>query len=630
MEAYGLLQTKNGLLPYLRAPLPPAEQAVIQSYDLDYAIKVARRVAAFGDYAWGFRPAGSESAARCAAYLAAEMRRIGLQEVEVLEFGLDGWSFQGASVTAWNDAGESVRLEAVAYGGASGTEADGLIGELVDCGTGAAADYAGKDLRGKIALIEMDFAVVNWAAQVLLEAHHQGATGVVCWPKSDYAQMPGAIHTHDLQAWAPIPMLNVNHDEGQRLRGMRWARLVSSARNLPGATGRNIVGYLRGAERPEEIVIVGDHYDAWFHGFLDDAVGVGGVLSLAKAMIDSGYQPKRTIAFVLHDAEEYGKLDSPWDWCTGAWAMRDLKPDWAGRAVGALIYELAGYKESPYFELYTSPEVAGLAKAACDQVDLRAYPEGVVIEAQPTCWADGFSYSAGLGIPSIGNLETNPAFKSRYYHTRFDTEEIFDPERYATTLLVFALLALQLDGAPLPLVDLGATARALGESLPAGAPTELFDLVAELAQTGERLRGRADLPASATAAILRAVGILNRGLTWLGGEAMDETIFPHQQVVRDLAHLKAGELTAVSGMGWGQAMSYPVYRHWFHAQSDRAGDWQWAEGRISPPIDLWHLVKEGRPAPAELIAQVEGRLAGIYRHEIAVLREALGALSGLA
>lgn len=629
MEGVRLLQTTNRLLPYLAAPLPPVEQAVIAAYDLDYALAVARRVASFGDYEWGFRPAGSEAAARCAAYLADEMRRIGLQDVEVLEFPLDGWAFKGARVTAWDEAGTEVTLPAVAYGGATGTAPEGLAGELVDCGTGAAADYEGKAIQGKIALIEMDFSLVNWAAQVLLEAHHQGAAGVICWPKGDYAQTPGAIHTHDLQASAPIPMLNVNHDEGHRLRGMKRAHLWSSAQNLPGATGRNLVGYLRGTERPEEIVVVGDHYDAWFYGFLDDGVGVGGVLSLAKAMIDSGYKPKRTIAFVLHDAEEYGKLDSPWDWCTGAWAMRKLKPDWAGRTVGALIYELAGFFESPYFEISTSPEIAGLVEAVGQQVDLRAYPEGYVLDSLPTCWADGFSYAAGLGIPSIGNLETNPAIKSRYYHTQYDTEEILDPERYATTLLLFALLALRLDGAPLPLVDVGATARVLAESLPAEAPAELLGLVEELAAVGKRLRGRTDLPASATGPILRAVGILNRGLTWLGGDSADRTIFPHQQLVLDLAHLRAGRLTQVSGMNWGQAMSYPVYRHWFHAQTDRQGDWQWGEGRVSPPIDLWHLVKEGRQASPELIAQVEGWLVGIYQHEIKVLREALGALAGL-
>lgn len=624
-----MFQTMNRLLPYLAVPLPPVEQSVIAAYDLDYAIEVARRVAAFGDYEWGFRPAGSEAAARCAAHLADEMRRIGLQNVEVLEFALDGWAFKGARVTAWDAAGTPVTLEAVAYGGANGTAPEGLTGELVDCGTGAAADYEGKVVQGKIALVEMDFGVVNWAAQVLLEAHHQGAAGVICWPQGDYAQTPGAIHTHDLQAWAPIPMVNVNHDEGQQLRGMQRAHLWSSAQNLPGATGRNIVGYLRGTERPDEILVIGDHYDAWFHGFLDDAVGVGGVLSLAKAMIDAGYRPKRTIAFVLHDAEEYGKLDSPWDWCTGAWAMRELKPDWAGRTVGALIYELAGCKESPYFELYSSPEITPLVEAICAQVDLRAYPQGVVIEPRPTCWADGFSYAAGLGIPSVGNLETNPAIKSRYYHTRFDTEELLDPERYATTLLVFALLALRLDGAARPLVDLGATARLLADNLPAGAPPELLGLVEELAAVGKRLCGSADLPAVATGPILRAVGILNRGLTWLGGDSVDQTIFPHQQLVQDLAHLKAGRLTQVSGMSWGQAMSYPVYRHWFHAQRERQGDWQWGEGRISPPIDLWHLVKEGRQASPELIAQVEESLAEVYQHEISVLREALGALAGL-
>jgi hypothetical protein len=153
------------------------------------------------------------------------LRRLGLPRVEVLEYPLDGWEFAGARIEV---EGGPV-FEAVAYGGASGTEADGLFGELVDCGDGTADAYAGVDVRGKIALVEMDLSALNWPGTALLEAAHQGAIGVVCWPSNHYAMMPGALHTHDLQVDSPVPMLNVSREDGRRLRSFGAARLFSSA-----------------------------------------------------------------------------------------------------------------------------------------------------------------------------------------------------------------------------------------------------------------------------------------------------------------------------------------------------------------------------------------------------------------
>jgi hypothetical protein len=634
MEALPLRRTANGLVDLVKVALPPAEQAVLAAYDLDYALSVARQVAAFGEYERGFRPAGSEAADQTAAYLAAEMRRIGLHDVEVLEFPVDGWSFQGARVEAWGGPDGPLQVEAVAYGGANGTPPEGIAGELIFCGTGAAADYAGRQIQGKIALVEMEFDRVNWAAQVLLEAHHQGAAGVICWPKDHYAQREGAFHTHDLQAWAPIPIVNVSREAGERLKGYTHARLISTAKNLPSATGRNVVGYIPGTERPDEIVIIGDHYDAWFHGFLDDAVGVGGVLSLAKAMLEAGYRPRRTLAFVLHDAEEYGVMDSPWDWCSGAWAMvTKLKPDWAGSAVGAVIYELCGYQKAPALALQIPPEMAELTAQILAQVNVaKAYPEGAQIRPAVTCWEDSFSYTAGAGIPTVANLEIGPEVRAEYYHSQFDTEAILDPDRYAVNLTVLALAALRMDRERLPPVDLGALVRALQASLPANAPDELTGLIDRFLQIWSTLTACWEgLPETATRPILRATATLNRGLTWLGGEASDETIFPHQQLVADLDHLKAGRYDRVTGMGWGQWMSYPVYRRCFFRQVDEPErDWGWAHGRVSPPIDCWHLHKERRPAPPELIREVEGALAAVYQHEIRVLREAMVALAEVA
>jgi hypothetical protein len=141
---------------------------------------VARRVAKFGTYERGFRPAGSDAARRCAEYLAGELRRIGMPEVNVEEYPLDGWYFAGARVEA--EGGPT--FDAVAYGGAAGTGPEGLAGELVDCGDGTAADFRKVDVRGKIALVEMDLEALNWPGTALLEALHHGAIAVVCWPSN--------------------------------------------------------------------------------------------------------------------------------------------------------------------------------------------------------------------------------------------------------------------------------------------------------------------------------------------------------------------------------------------------------------------------------------------------------------
>lgn len=615
----------RSLLSCFDGPLPGAEAALLGAVDMHYALAVARKVAGFGTYERGFRPAGTEAARRCAEYLAAELRRIGLPRVETMEYPLDGWEFAGARVET---AGGPV-FDAVAYGGACGTAPDGLEGELVDCGDGTAADFSRRDVQGKIALIEMDLEALNWPGTALLEAAHHGAVGVVCWPSNHYALTPGALHTHDLQVECPVPMLNVSREDGRRLREYPRARLFSTARILKGATGRNIVGYVPGTDFPDQLVVIGDHYDAWFDGFMDDAVGVGAVLALAKAAMESKYRPRRTLAFVLHDAEEYGQADSPWDWCTGAYAqVNRLTPDWAGRTVGAVIFELCGFKAAPTYDWYVSPELAPLAEDVLDRLKTDGhYPLGKQLFRIVRTWEDTFSYSAA-GIPTAANLEIPEFVRSHYYHTQFDTEELLDMDKYALHVAGLGLLALRLDQETVPPLDIAARAQDLRKSLPDNAPGRLFDLTDELERVGERINfRRSTIGPAGSRLLLEAAGILNRGLMWVGGDGLDDTLYPHEQPYRDYLALKSHDLAGVTGMSWGQNVSYPVYRHQLFRHIDQPDRcWQWAGGRVSPYVDVWHLFKEGRSVPAALLRDARERLDAAYEHEMGVLADALAAL----
>lgn len=89
-------------------------------------------------------------------------------------------------------------------------------------------------------------------------------------------------------------------------------------------TGRNVIGLLPGASRPDEYVVVGAHYDhlgneptfrdrsgpAQIHNGADDnASGTAGLIELARALA-GGPRPARSILFIAFSGEELGLFGS--------------------------------------------------------------------------------------------------------------------------------------------------------------------------------------------------------------------------------------------------------------------------------------------------------------------------------
>lgn len=77
-----------------------------------------------------------------------------------------------------------------------------------------------------------------------------------------------------------------------------------------------VTGSIRGSERPEELVIVGNHRDAWIYGGVDPSSGSAALVELARTLgqlARDGWRPKRTILFASWDAEEF-TLTSSTEW----------------------------------------------------------------------------------------------------------------------------------------------------------------------------------------------------------------------------------------------------------------------------------------------------------------------------
>ena len=103
------------------------------------------------------------------------------------------------------------------------------------------------------------------------------------------------------------------------LRDADWLSDISKQRNvevtlhthgrfLPDTIGHNVIGEIKGREFPDEYITVGGHLDSWDNceGAHDDGAGCVQTIEILRAFKALGYQPKRTIRFVLFANEENG------------------------------------------------------------------------------------------------------------------------------------------------------------------------------------------------------------------------------------------------------------------------------------------------------------------------------------
>src|SRR5205814_79375 len=73
-----------------------------------------------------------------------------------------------------------------------------------------------------------------------------------------------------------------------------------------------VTGRISGTRHPDELVIVGNHRDAWVYGGVDPSSGTASMMELVRSL-GALPRPKRTIVFANWDAEEF-TLTSSTEW----------------------------------------------------------------------------------------------------------------------------------------------------------------------------------------------------------------------------------------------------------------------------------------------------------------------------
>ena len=455
--------------------------AYLDAVDERYAYEIAETLAydpAYLSNELGFRTAGSDAEHAAARYIADEMEEIGL-EVEQMPVTVDRWQFNDASLRL---EGTDIDIMPASYA-TNGTDEDGITAELVDVGSGGAADYAGKDVEGKIVLAGVDQWNEAWIDQYLHEAELHGAAAIITYDTGGYATYSDEmINMQDVCAEDVMPCVSISADQYRQIaaaleEGNETATLVvDNVLQEEQGTSYNVVGRLKGRSDEQQIIVSG-HYDVYFNGFQDDSCAVGLVLAMAKGMVDSGYQPENDILFIAHGAEEWGASGTQFDWTTGAWEMiNNAHPEWAGKTIAMINFELpAFYDGMNQGQISCVPEFSTLTKTFVETSGLLAepvdsiYPDGISAESVDTnTMEDGVSYRAS-GVPYFINIpgtqEGEKGWIQQRYHTVADDRDTYSAQVMQTNLNTFGALAIYLDQTPALALDLNATCDDLQEAL---------------------------------------------------------------------------------------------------------------------------------------------------------------------
>ncbi|HSC44723.1 MAG TPA: M20/M25/M40 family metallo-hydrolase [Candidatus Acidoferrum sp.] len=204
---------------------------------------------------------------------------------------------------------------------------NGIEATVVDIGSGTEAEIsAAGNLKGSVLLVHTEIGSA-WAdlfneymrpPAIIARAVKEGAAAILWTGARERLLL--YRHTNSLDGEIDkIPQAVVAREDALALARLAAANpgKVRVRLALPNEIGgaveqENVVGEIRGYEKPDEVVILGAHLDSWElgTGALDNGCNAALVIEAARAIKAMGVLPKRTLRFVLFSGEEQGTIGS--------------------------------------------------------------------------------------------------------------------------------------------------------------------------------------------------------------------------------------------------------------------------------------------------------------------------------
>ena len=296
----------------------------------DYMLARVREIVEFSQQArrdgvrlWG-RISGTPYAHRTGEYMEARFKELGLKDVRTESFptGYSQWwpldwevKLSGGPVLASAVPAHPTMKE---KGGCPPTPQEGIEAEMVYVGLGRPADLAGKDLKGKIAVMRSipspsAYHHTGQAAPAVLKGRGHAGLIVIFDIPGNYSSVANFLCGY---GDCEVPTFQVGVQDGARLeaaiaKGPAKVRLRLKTETKTGLEGRNVMALMPGSS--DEYIVLIAHTDSWFEGASDNASGLAALLAIARHF---GAVPqerrRRNLLFVATDGHHAGSPGTAW------------------------------------------------------------------------------------------------------------------------------------------------------------------------------------------------------------------------------------------------------------------------------------------------------------------------------
>jgi hypothetical protein len=205
-------------------------------------------------------------------------------------------------------------------------------------------------------------------------------------------------------------------------------KVVLSPRTLEDAESANVVGELRGREKPDEVVVLAAHLDSWDvgQGAHDDGAGVVMMMQSITLLRKLGLIPRRTIRVVLYTNEENG--------IRGALAYPEAHKDELHEHVAAIEADSGGFAPEGFTTSGNTEAIAVLGDAVTllRSIDATRVTPGFagvdIMTLEPA------------GVPTLG-LDVDGSRYFDYHHTEADTLDKVNPDELRRALAAVTVMA---------------------------------------------------------------------------------------------------------------------------------------------------------------------------------------------
>ena len=277
----------------------------------------------------GPRLSGSENSMKAITWAKNKIKECGFDSVWLQPVMVPKW-VRGKIENAYISNSKKYlnkKLTIVSFGGSVGTPSSGISGEIIEVKGLSEVKNLGDKAKGKIIFYNRSFdtgllntfegygGAVDQRVNGAIEASKVGAVAVIV--RSVQASYDNEPHTGVMsykEGVEKIPSAAISVIDADFLsKAIKTEptlkiNIQMDCKSYPDVESFNVIGQLTGSEKPNEVIVVGGHFDSWDKGCgaHDDGAPCLQTIEALELFKRMNIKPKRTIRCVLFINEENG------------------------------------------------------------------------------------------------------------------------------------------------------------------------------------------------------------------------------------------------------------------------------------------------------------------------------------